>query len=74
MPIQEVVRNGESAAYICLYLTCNTLKVRSVPVPINRYVILLRVSTQKQGADGLGIAAQKRDIEIFLHYNPEVAV
>ena len=74
MPIQEVVRNGESAAYICLYLTCNTPKVRSVPVPINRFVVLLRVSTQKQGADGLGIAAQKRDIEIFLQQRPEAQV
>lgn len=37
-----------------------------MPVPSNRFVVLLRVSTQKQGADGLGIAVQKRDIEIFL--------
>ena len=32
-------------------------------VPPHRFVVLLRVSTQKQGADGLGIAAQKRDID-----------
>jgi hypothetical protein len=37
-------------------------------------VVLLRVSTQKQGADGLGIAAQKRDIEIFLQQKPEAQV
>ena len=74
MPIQEVVRTVGSAAYICLYLTCNTPKVRSVTVPTNRYVVLLRVSTQKQGADGLGIAAQKRDIEIFLQQKPEAQV
>ncbi len=74
MPIREVVRTGGSAAYIYLYLTCNTPKVRSVPVPINRFVVLLRVSTQKQGADGLGIAAQKRDIEIFLQQRPEAQV
>ena len=74
MPIQEVVRTGGSAAYIYLYLTCNTLNEPSVPVPTNRYVVLLRVSTQKQGADGLGIAAQKRDIEIFLQQRPDATV
>ncbi|WP_295533316.1 recombinase family protein [Synechococcus sp. UW140] len=43
-------------------------------VPSSRYVILLRVSTQKQGADGLGIAAQKRDIKLFLQQRPEATV
>ena len=42
--------------------------------PSSRYVILLRVSTQKQGAEGLGIAAQKRDIEIFLQQRPDAKV
>ena len=45
-----------------------------MPVPSVRYVILLRVSTEKQGADGLGIAAQKRDIDLFLHRHPEARV
>jgi len=31
-----------------------------------KFVVLLRVSTKKQGADGLGVAAQRRDIELFL--------
>ena len=43
-------------------------------VPDNQYVVLLRVSTQKQGADGLGIAAQKRDIELFLQQQPNPTV
>jgi len=45
-----------------------------VTVPSNRFVVLLRVSTQKQGADGLGIAAQKRDIELFLQQHPDATV
>ena len=40
----------------------------------NRFVVLLRVSTQKQGADGLGIAAQQRDIQLFLQQHPEATV
>jgi len=47
---------------------------RMETVPSSRYVILLRVSTQKQGADGLGIAAQKRDIKLFLQQHPEATV
>lgn len=43
-------------------------------VPSNRFIVLLRVSTQKQGADGLGIAAQKRDIELFLQQHPDATV
>ena len=43
-------------------------------VPPHRFVVLLRVSTQKQGADGLGIAAQKRDIDLFLQQNPQATV
>ena len=35
-------------------------------VPAIKFVVLLRVSTKHQGADGLGIEAQKRDIELFL--------
>ena len=35
-------------------------------VPATKFVVLLRVSTKHQGADGLGIASQKRDIELFL--------
>ena len=35
-------------------------------VPATKFVVLLRVSTKHQGADGLGIAVQKRDIELFL--------
>lgn len=31
-----------------------------------RYVVYLRVSTEDQGRSGLGLEAQKRDIEIFL--------
>ena len=40
----------------------------------NRFVVLLRVSTQKQGADGLGVAAQRRDIQLFLDQHPEAKV
>ena len=47
---------------------------RSEVVPPHRFVVLLRVSTQKQGADGLGIAAQKRDIDLFLQQNPQATV
>ena len=40
----------------------------------SKFVVLLRVSTAKQGAEGLGIDAQKRDIDLFLKQqeNPEV--
>ena len=31
-----------------------------------KFVVLLRVSTHSQGADGHGVAAQRRDIQIFL--------
>ena len=43
-------------------------------VPSQKFVLLLRVSTQHQGADGLGVAAQRRDINLFLKQqeNPEV--
>ena len=43
-------------------------------VPSARFVLLLRVSTQKQGADGLGIASQRRDIELFLNQRPDATV
>lgn len=36
-------------------------------VPSQRFVLLLRVSTQSQGADGHGVAAQRRDIQLFLN-------
>lgn len=43
-------------------------------VPSKRFVVLMRVSTNQQGAAGLGVAAQKRDIELFLQQqeNPQV--
>ena len=44
------------------------------PVPSNGFVVLLRVSTQKQGGDGHGIAAQRRDIQHFLNQHPETPV
>mgnify|MGYP003112153428 CR=1 FL=1 len=44
------------------------------PVPTNGFVVLLRVSTQKQGGDGHGIAAQRRDIQHFLNQHPETPV
>ena len=45
-----------------------------MPVTSNRYVILLRVSTQHQGADGHGIAGQRRDIESYLRQQQEAEV
>lgn len=43
-------------------------------VPSSLFVVLLRVSTHKQGGDGHGVAAQKRDIQLFLNQqqNPQV--
>lgn len=35
-------------------------------VPTQKFVTLLRVSSRSQGADGHGIAAQRRDIQLFL--------
>ena len=37
-------------------------------------MVLLRVSTQKQGSDGLGVAAQRRDIQLFLEQHPKAKV
>ena len=45
-----------------------------MPVPPTRFVVLLRVSTEKQGADGLGVAAQRRDIDLFLQQHPQATV
>ena len=45
-----------------------------MPVPSHRFVVLKRVSTQKQGADGLGIAAQQRDIQLFMDQQPNATV
>lgn len=50
------------------------LNERSVVVSPQKFVLLLRVSTQKQGADGLGIAAQRRDIDLFLQQHPQATV
>ena len=36
-------------------------------VPTQKFVTLLRVSTKSQGSDGHGIAAQRRDIHLFLN-------
>jgi len=38
------------------------------------FVVLLRVSTTSQGQDGHGIAAQRRDIDLFLKQQPEASV
>jgi len=48
----------------------------AVPPPPNhdRFVIVKRVSTQKQGADGLGISAQHREIQHYLHQLPHHSV
>lgn len=40
----------------------------------SRFVQYLRVSTHKQGSEGNGIAAQERDIEIFLRHQQEPQV
>ena len=44
------------------------------PVTTTDFVVLLRVSTTKQGIDGNGINAQRRDIQLFLDQqdNPRV--
>ena len=39
-----------------------------------RFISLKRVSTHKQGADGLGIAAQERGIKQFLAQHPNAVV
>ncbi len=39
-----------------------------------RFVVFLRVSTSKQGADGLGIAAQEREIQQFLGQQQDAEV
>ena len=39
-----------------------------------KYVVLLRVSTQKQGSTGNGIEAQRRDINLFLSHQNEAKV
>ena len=44
-------------------------------LPDQKFVVLLRVSTHSQGSDGHGVAAQRRDIQIFLdglNGSPEV--
>jgi len=38
------------------------------------FVVLLRVSTSKQGGDGNGIAAQRRDINLFLQQQQDACV
>lgn len=43
-------------------------------VPSTRFVVLIRVSTKKQGADGLGVAAQRRDINLFLQHQSNAEV
>ena len=43
-------------------------------VPDQKFVLVVRVSMQKQGADGLGIAAQRRDVDLFLHQRPGATV
>jgi len=40
----------------------------------SNFVVLLRVSTTKQGIDGNGIAAQRRDIDLFLKQQEEPKV
>jgi DNA invertase Pin-like site-specific DNA recombinase len=39
-----------------------------------KYVLLLRVSTQKQSASGNGLEAQRRDINLFLQHQNEPVV
>ena len=74
VPIPKLVTVCRVVYKICLYLPCNAPNEPSVTVPSTRFVVLLRVSTEKQGADGLGVAAQRRDIDLFLQQHPEATV
>ena len=62
------------ASYIPPILALSQSNEPMEGVTTSKFVVLLRVSTTKQGADGLGIDAQKRDIDLFLKQqeNPEV--
>ena len=65
------------STFVCTYRPYSVRSQANEPMEdrtTSKFVVLLRVSTTKQGAEGLGIDAQKRDIDLFLKQqeNPEV--
>lgn len=82
LPCRSTTRQYENWAACCdntvngetIQILTEQSNPRMKSFPTNRFVVLLRVSTKSEGADGLGIDAQRRDIQLFLDQqdDPEV--